>query len=59
MTDMKKIARRRLLHERSKLSEIAGAGERAFVEARLKCIFERDHQLDTLERTEPELLERR
>ena len=38
---------------------IARFGERAFVDARLERVLERDHQLDALERAEPELLERR
>ena len=37
----------------------ARAGERAFVDARLEAILERHHQLDALERAQPELLERR
>ena len=45
--------------KRSQLTEILRAGERAFVDARLERVLERDHQLDAIERTQPELLQRR
>ncbi len=53
------IARGRRVHERPQLRDIACAGEGAFVDARLERVLERDHQLDALERAQPELLDRR
>ena len=55
----RRVARRRALDERAQLAEVARFGERAFVDARLKRVLERHHQLDALERAQPELLERR
>ena len=40
-------------------ADVARAGERAFVDARLERVLERHHQLDAFERAQPELLERR
>ena len=53
------VAVRRLFDQRSQLPTVARLGERALVDARLKRVLERDHQLDAIERAQPELLERR
>jgi hypothetical protein len=43
----------------SELAQILCARERALVDVRLKRILERHHQLDAIQRAEPELFERR
>ena len=46
-------------NEPSQVVNAAGFGEARFVDGCLKSIFERDHQLDALERAQAELLESR
>ena len=49
---------RRGREERAQLVERLRAGELRFVDARLKLILERHHQLDALERAQPEPFDR-
>ena len=51
--------RRRLLEKGAHLGHRSRRRELRFVDARLQLVFERDHQLDALERAEPQVLERR
>ena len=57
--DNRSVSRRRLFDERPQLRNIARRRERSFVDVRLKCVLERNHQLDTFERAQAKLLDRR
>ncbi len=48
-----------LLDERLEIGDAPRAGKCAFVDARLEFVFERHHQLDAFERTEPEFFDGR
>ncbi len=54
----RRLAGRGALDQRSQLTEILRAGKRAFVDARLERVLERDHQLDPIQRAQPQLLQR-
>ena len=47
------------VEQRAQLTDVAGGGESAFVDRRLKGVLECHHQLDAIERTQAQLFDRR
>ena len=48
-----------VFHEPAEIGNARHLGEASFVEARLKAIFQRHHQLDALQRAQAQLVEGR